>query len=130
MPPAKIWVVDDDQDDLDTLQDLFEQAGLDQQVSFFQHSSQVLEHLCSKNKEALPALILSDLNMPVLSGLDLVQAVQKMNLLSQLDIIILTTSSSPSDKARCLMAGAKDYLIKPLRVQEYQELISSLKIYL
>lgn len=126
---ARILVVDDDPDDLELLRELFVQNGMDGQVGYFSNVQSLTEHLDSLPKEGLPALILTDLNMPGRTGLDLLQTLAHQKLLRHMDVIILTTSSHASDRAKCLMAGAKDYLIKPDKVGEFRELVAGLKSY-
>jgi CheY-like chemotaxis protein len=69
-----------------------------------------------KREEACPELILLDINMPVMDGFEFLAAFQKLNFAnkSEVDIIMLTTSSNPNDIERLSNAMISGYLNKPL----------------
>ena len=62
-----------------------------------------------------PDLVLLDMNMPVMDGLETCRA---MRADSQIPIIMLTVRNAEKDKVRALDAGADDYIVKPFGIQE------------
>jgi CheY-like chemotaxis protein len=74
---------------------------------------------CAKAREA--AIILLDLNMPGVDGRELLSLFRKR--VRDKPIVVLTTSTSPSDIDFCAKAGADDYVVKPLEFDRWQEAI-------
>jgi len=71
-------------------------------------------------------IILSDINMPVLDGLKLVAHVRQDAVLSKLPIVMITTESAESDRARAMALGANAYLVKPVQAAEVVDTVKSL----
>lgn len=71
----------------------------------------------------LPALILLDLNLPKLHGLEVLKTIKGNPDLCQLPVVILTTSDSETDRRLCREHCADDFLTKP---GDYSELVASL----
>lgn len=69
------------------------------------------EFLCSLSQD-IPDCMLLDLHMPGLSGLDVLEALQKRRI--NIPTIVITGNTSPDARQRCLNAGAAAYLEKPL----------------
>ncbi|GAA4095210.1 response regulator transcription factor [Mucilaginibacter panaciglaebae] len=71
----------------------------------------------------LPDLIISDLNTPKLSGLDLIEQVKLSDFFNSIPIIILSGEDSSEKRVKCLDAGADDYIVKPFNPAELQSRI-------
>lgn len=76
-----------------------------------------------------PDLILSDVQMPGLDGVTMVQRIKALDRGSRLPIIFLTAKSTPKDVIAGIRAGARSYLMKPVRIDElYERVQHSLEI--
>jgi CheY-like chemotaxis protein len=64
-----------------------------------------------------PDLILMDIQMPVMNGLDAMHLIRKDGQLSRIPIIALTSLDMPGHRADCLSVGANDYMSKPVRLK-------------
>jgi CheY-like chemotaxis protein len=76
-------------------------------------------------RETRPALILMDIQLPGMSGLEVIQQIRDDPQVRQIPIIALTALVLPGDRERCLDAGADDYLPKPVSIHILIERIAA-----
>ena len=82
-----------------------------------------------KRKDRLPDIILLDLNMPKVNGIEFLRILKNDNTLKYIPTIILTTSSNRRDVLECYKIGIAGYLIKPLKYDDYVVKLESLLEY-
>tara|TARA_A100001388_G_C28774994_1_gene506745 strand:- start:4877 stop:5572 length:696 start_codon:yes stop_codon:yes gene_type:complete len=107
-----IFVVEDEPDIRETLSYNLNQEGF--KVSEFSDAESCL----NKIKEKKPELIILDLMLPGMSGLDLCKLVKSNNELKNISIIMLTAKSEEIDRIVGFELGADDYVTKPFSVRE------------
>jgi CheY-like chemotaxis protein len=90
-----------------------------------------LEHLVNSTKDteealellqdtsAISNIILLDLNMPEVSGIEFLTILKKNTDLKHIPVIILTTSNNPKDLIECYTIGISGYILKPLKYEDY-----------
>ena len=114
----KVMVVEDDN---------FMQAILSEYLSA-QYDVQVVSNgidaMSQLQKSYLPDLIISDLNVPQLSGFELIAQVKASDFFKSIPIIILSGEDSSDTRIKCLNAGAEDYIIKPFNPKELEARIN------
>ena len=76
--------------------------------------------------QELPHLILVDLNMPKMNGIEFLKILKKDNRLKYIPTVVVTSSDNHEDIKKSYESGATGYLIKPLRVQDYESKIVAL----
>ena len=74
-------------------------------------------------KQETPDLILMDIMMPVMDGLEATKLIREVDSLKHTPIVALTALAMPGDRERCIAAGMTDYLSKPIRIQELADMI-------
>jgi signal transduction histidine kinase/ActR/RegA family two-component response regulator len=74
-------------------------------------------------KKENPDLILMDVMMPVMDGMEATKLIREVDHLKNTPIIALTALAMPGDRERCFAAGMTDYLSKPIRIQELADMI-------
>lgn len=79
-----------------------------------------------KAEENDPDLILVDIQMPVMDGLEATRRLRADSRFASTPIIALTALAMPGDREKCIQAGANDYLSKPVRLKELAEKIEKL----
>ena len=72
-----------------------------------------------ENKTNRPDIILVDLNMPKINGIEFLNILKSDNVLRYIPAIVLTTSSNMKDLRECYEAGVAGYLLKPLKYEDY-----------
>jgi signal transduction histidine kinase/CheY-like chemotaxis protein len=77
-------------------------------------------------RELHPALILMDIQMPVMDGLTAIREIRADDALKAVPIVALTALAMPGDRERCLAAGATDYMSKPVSLKALSELVKRL----
>ncbi|WP_369049434.1 response regulator [Tenacibaculum sp. UWU-22] len=75
-------------------------------------------HILEK-KTSLPDIILLDLNMPKINGIEFLSILKNDEILKYIPTIILTTSSNKKDLLECYKIGVAGYVLKPLKYEEY-----------
>ena len=81
------------------------------------NTEDALELLSDKSK--IPDLILLDLNMPKISGIEFLSIIKKDEYYKHIPIVILTTSDNQKDLKACFKMGISGYVLKPLKYDDY-----------
>lgn len=82
-----------------------------------------------EKKDSLPDIILLDLNMPKLNGIEFLRILKKDENLKYIPTIILTTSNNQKDLLECYKIGIAGYVLKPLKYEDYVSKIQKLLAY-
>jgi CheY-like chemotaxis protein len=82
-----------------------------------------LELLSHRDPEALPSVVLLDLNLPGHGGLQTLAQIKADPALRRIPVVVLTTSKSQDEIDRCYELGAAAVLNKPLRLREYRDML-------
>jgi CheY-like chemotaxis protein len=125
MKKYKIIIVENDEDEQLFMKEGFDTANLFEVVGQVKNGDTLFEWL-DENKNNLPDVILSDLNMPGKNGYDVINEVRANPLYSHIPVVITSTSSTPTIISRCLDLGAADYLVKPDTFVEYVPYVKGL----
>ncbi|WP_264325550.1 hybrid sensor histidine kinase/response regulator [Romeriopsis navalis] len=115
-----LWVVDDEENNLTVVELLLTQANYE--LSYFNSAMPMLEAI----QHNLPDLILLDVMMPGIDGIELCRRLKQDARTKHVPIIMVTALSSREDLARCLDAGADDFISKPLNGLELRARVKSL----
>jgi len=119
MPHERILVVDDSSDNLRLTQILLESEGYD--VRTAEDADQALDLLQNYH----PELILMDIQLPGMDGLELTRRLRQIPALTGIRIVALTAYAMPRDEANALDAGCNGYIIKPIDTRAFPILIRS-----
>ncbi|NER12774.1 response regulator [Leptobacterium flavescens] len=104
-------------------------SGLDfrHKIVEARNGEEALELLEKKDK--LPDIILLDLNMPKMNGIEFLRILKNDEVLKFIPTIILTTSNNRADILECFKIGIAGYVIKPLKYEDYVSKITSVLEY-
>jgi CheY-like chemotaxis protein len=111
--------VEDEETDFLFMQMAFEEAGMESALRRVGTGREAINYLAGDGHHAdrgqypLPAVILLDLNLPVLSGFAVLEWLRRKPDFRTLPVVVFTSSSREQDKQRALELGANDYVEKP-----------------
>lgn len=109
----KIFIGEDDPEDIELLLQAFENYRKIDSISVFVDGEDLLNNLDLTINERLPDLILLDLNMPKKTGLEVLKSLKENLQLKNIPVIVYSTSKSEADVTASYEYGAKSYFIKP-----------------
>jgi CheY-like chemotaxis protein len=124
-----ILCVDDDQDDRDLI--CFTIGEIDPSVSMVhaEDGLEAIEYLAkAKSEEGLPCLVILDINMPRMDGKRTLAEIKKDVELSELPVVVFSTSNNPRDKAYCDSYGV-ELITKPSNMQNMKQEIKRILQY-
>jgi two-component system, sensor histidine kinase len=129
LPPGnakQILVVEDQPFNQSLISEVLELEGY--LVDLIDDGETMLEliHSPSVRLESLPQLILMDIQLPGVDGFELIRQLKAHLLWQKVPVVAVTAMAMPGDKARCLEAGADDYLSKPLELEQVITTVRSL----
>jgi CheY-like chemotaxis protein len=126
-----VVVVDDDDDDITLLRDALAEncstatlvplLGSDDFLHYFFGQNVNTENYLETVPWLIPDLILLDINMPKISGIQLLDCIRSHRALRDCKVVMLTTSTNQNDRVNCMLAGADLYLVKPSSFSELVE---------
>jgi len=128
----RLLMIDNNQGDLELIRIAFEEARIrvDLTIAASGRDGQIALERVATGEDQPYLLTLLDLNMPGLNGHDVLTWARAQPALTQAPIVILTSSSSASDRRACLAEGATDVLVKPPTFGAVIALVEGLRSYL
>lgn len=130
-----ILLIEDDQSDAALIQRAFQRIGVQNPIAAVAHGDTALAYLEGINEYAdrikfpLPILIILDLKLPGMSGLQLLKWIRTKKELRLIPVVVLTGSSDHSQVQAAYEAGANSYLLKPTNREEIVRIVELLERY-
>lgn len=131
-PVHRILLVEDNVFDVELARTAFEVSEIGGELVVAYDGQDALDYLYGQGRyqhggPAAPNLVLLDLHMPRLDGLDVLRRVKQDAALRHIPMVVLTTSNAPADREACRGLGADDYVVKPNDFGLFVDLIEALK---
>jgi CheY-like chemotaxis protein len=124
-----ILLVEDDRVDIMTVQRALKKNAIGNPLHIARTGPEALDMLRGENGyekiSPPPALILLDLNLPKMSGIEFLRALRNDPELQEMHIIVLTSSNEPKDRAAAFDHDVDDYIVKPHSFDEFSRAIST-----
>lgn len=128
-PPLNILLVEDDEVDVETVRRAFERGHIVNPLYVAGDGIEALEKLRSGEIPPQRRLVLLDLNMPRMNGIEFLKEVRKDPELCQTPVVVLTTSDMDRDKFAAYDLNIAGYLVKPVTFDRFCELVITLNKY-
>ena len=129
--PVTIIMVEDDEGHARLIEKNIRRAGVYNEIRTFASGTGALEHLFSHEvRNAGPFLVLLDLNLPDMHGLDVLAKLKSDEKLRRAPVVVLTTTDDQREVQRCYDMGANVYITKPVEYESFSQAIRQLELFL
>ena len=128
-----ILYAEDDENDVFLMQHAFRKAGIENRLEIVGDGQTAIDYLEGHNEFAdrhrfpFPKLLLLDLKLPLLSGLDVLKWIRASPKCCTLPVIMLTSSNQDSDIHRAYILGVNSYLVKPGKPEELLAMVNTIR---
>jgi CheY-like chemotaxis protein len=133
-PLARILIVEDDPNDVELTLTALGDYNLANEVVVTRDGQQALDYLYCKGEFAgrpsdNPAVMLLDLKLPKVDGLEVLQRVKSDDRLKMIPVVVLTSSQEERDKMRSYSLGVNAYVVKPVDFHEFVNAVKELGVF-
>ncbi len=123
----RVYLVEDDPDHVMIISRAIRESGQQTEIDTADDGEVALATL--RASESPPDLILLDINMPGMSGIDVLAAVKADPRLARVPVVMLTSSELPADVARAYELGASGYISKPSYLHDVRAVLGNTLLY-
>ena len=133
--PITILLVEDDPAHAEIVRRNFEDFRLANRLTHVSDGQEALDYLYRREQfsnpllSPRPGLILLDLRLPKVEGLEVLKTIKSDGDLCRIPVVVLTTSAAESDMVRAYDNHANSYLVKPVDLPQFIEMMKSLGYY-
>ena len=128
--PAEIMLIEDNRGDALLTARAFRDARIDNRLTVADTGEKALAMLRRQGPYVdfrLPDIILLDLNLPGVSGQDVLRAIKDDETLKTIPVVVLSSSEAQSDVARAYDRHANAYVVKPVSIDKFREVAASIE---
>lgn len=133
--PVEILLIEDNIDDAELTIHALKKKNLGNNLIHLKDGEEALEFLYATGKYAgrnlnlQPRMILLDLKMPKLNGMEVLEKVKTEPSTKKIPVVILTSSREDPDLIRCYELGANSYIVKPVDFESFVNAVAELGLY-
>jgi two-component system, response regulator len=132
-PPPEILLVEDSATDAELALRAFRRASIANPVTVVTNGEQALAYLFgtgayAKRGPTVPLLILLDLRLPSMSGLDFLRQIKIDERTADIPVVTLSMTKSAPDIMMCLNRGVADHIIKPIEIVRLSRVLKQMKL--
>jgi len=117
----RVLIAEDDLDDGEFICESFSNHAAVAKVDWVKNGKELLSFLNSNDKKK-PDIILTDINMPLVNGIEALEEIYKNEQLASIPVFVYSSSVNPVYEKRCKELGALGYLIKPFNLAAFNEI--------
>ena len=130
MSEIQILLVEDNEGDILLTLEAFKELKVKNNVAVVKDGVEAIDFLKKQGQYSdsiAPHLILLDINMPKLNGIEVLDFIKKDDKLKKIPVVMLTTSSSESDISECYDKSANCFITKPLDFGKFLSVVHSIE---
>ncbi len=130
MNEIQILLVEDNEGDILLTLEAFKDLKVKNTIAVVKDGIEAIEFLKKEgqfSERVLPHLVLLDINMPKLNGIEVLDFIKNDERLRRIPVVMLTTSSSESDITECYNKLANCYITKPLDFGKFQDVVDAIE---
>ena len=133
--PILVMLVEDNADHAELVIRTLEEHQITNKVRHFLDGQSALDYLFHRGEfsnpaeNARPHVILLDLRLPRVDGIDVLKAIKEDDHLKSIPVVVLSTSEAEKDVAKAYYNHANSYLVKPVGFEEFKRLMDDLGFY-
>jgi chemotaxis family two-component system response regulator Rcp1 len=120
----RILLVEDSRADVELTLEALQDAKVANQVTVIRDGAAAIDHL--RTTPDTPDLVILDLNLPCLTGHEVLAAMQADESMRRIPVAVLTTSSAESDVEKTYDLGANCFLTKPVEIDQFIHVVQSI----
>ena len=133
--PIDILLVEDNEADIKIALRAFDRAKLKNNIFVVRDGQEALDYLYHKNhyadqsKFSYPDMILLDIQLPKLTGFEVLQALKNDNRLKIIPVVVLTSSNNDKDIIKSYNYGVVSFIQKPVTYEEFEKVVDGFNFY-
>lgn len=132
--PVEILLVEDNVDDVELTREALSVGKIQNRLKVLQDGQEALEYLLGQGRYPappahLPGLIVLDLRLPRLDGIEVLKRIKAEPILKRVPVIVLTTSKRDEDIVLSYDLGVNSYIQKPVGFEKFIETVKNLELY-
>ncbi len=128
-----ILIAEDDDGHAELIREQFTEAGVNNKIIRFCNGLELINFITdakSRPPEGVFYLILLDIRMPVVDGIEVLKRIKSDNDLKNIPVIMLTTTDDPNEIEECYKIGCNCYITKPVDFIKFSETIKRLGLFI
>lgn len=123
-----ILLAEDDMVDAMTVKRAFREIHITNPLVIVENGEEALEYLRNPENQ-IPAIILLDLNMPKMNGIEFLKIAKNDDDLKRIPVVVFTTSKEEQDRLESFNLGVTGYMIKPVDHDQFLDVIKAIHMY-
>lgn len=123
-----IFLVEDDKVDAMTVKRALKELNVTNRLDIANNGEEALKFLRNE-KNQKPGIILLDLNMPKMNGIEFLKVIKQDESLKRIPVIVLTTSKEEQDRVESFELGVAGYMVKPVDYLQFVEVMRAIDMY-
>ena len=131
----RILLVEDDDIDTENVIRAFKKNKMSNPIYIVGNGEEALDFLRHEGdftdplKSPRPGIILLDINMPIMNGIEFLQIVKADDDLKSIPVVVLTTSSEEKDRIQSFELSVAGYIVKPVEFEDFVKAVETINVY-
>jgi two-component system response regulator len=133
--PDRVLLVEDNPDDLELAQIAFRRGRFASLLDVARDGAEALDYLFARGAfahrrdQGPPRLVLLDIKLPLVDGIEVLRRLKQDAVLRHVPVVMMTSSGQERDLAACRELGADSYIVKPVDMDSFVDVIQGIGLY-